>query len=606
MKQYWRTFPRSNESHHKTTSPGRVLAHLFKRSRFLILIIIPIVLLVLLRLNYITTFHTRSTDNNKPGVISEKSSYYEAPVPVKIITGAESTEVTPGEGTITHIINELPKDQGQNFIDNEKINKKLNKYKEFREFLDKQLFQNILTTRPTFPSINNPEHYNQSNSHHTGIEGRMPVSLGKLRENNGVDPTLSMQCLLNFPQHIAQNFKGNGILYAGGGEYNWLVLLSIRLLRNSGSVLPVEVFIPNEDEYSIDLCERVFPAFGASCLLMSNYINTTEIEVKGYQLKSIALLLTSFENVLMMDSDNLSLKNPDTLFVNEPFVSKPLVIWPDLWRRSTSPIFYDVAGIQVNETNQVRFSFGDERDHPEGLKTIDDFNSKISYHDIEGTFPEASSETGQILINKKIHAKTIFLSLYYNYWGPNYYYPLFAQGQAGEGDKETLLAAAHKFGLPYYQVQEYIREYGEIYGNGDIEIAAMGQYDPILDYMQTRNPKTFKSEFPYDRTKDNYLMHRFKNSEMMFLHCNQPKLYPWKINGNGFRHVHDGDGKPRRLYSKLLIKELGYDFEARIWEAMKWLVCEQGDLKLQGLVGEAGNWCEKVSDHLSFLKKDKL
>ncbi|CAM9024461.1 unnamed protein product [Wickerhamomyces anomalus] len=607
-----------------------------KRSRIVLISFISVLCLVILQLNYLYLYKPSkefqvSYNKAKP----DGSTYYETSDLTVIKAHPEKPEtqnITDG-----HVINDYGDDEyykNKDFSDYtniEKIEAGLNKYGEFKDFINNQLIQKILDTKPSFGPINNRDHYNKSNSYQTNWDGKLPVLSGKLRENNGVDPIRSKDYLKSFfllkenefvnlknshkvflenmptefPENIAKNFKGNGILYAGGGNYNWLVLLSIKMLRDLGSKLPIEVFIPNENEYSVDLCDRIFPVFGAKCILMSNYIDTKKIKIKGYQLKSMALLLTSFENVLMLDSDNLPLKNPDLLFINEPFISKPLVIWPDFWRRSTSPAFYEIADIPINETNQVRFSYGDERDHPDGLKTLEDYNAKVSYHDLEGAFPEASSETGQVFINKKIHAKTLFLSLYYNYWGPNYYYPLFAQGQAGEGDKETLLASAHKFGLPYYQVQEYIREYGEIYENGNIEIAAMGQYDPILDYMQTRNPKTFNSKFPYDRTKDNYHMHRFKNSETLFLHCNQPKLYPWRIDGKGFRQIHDGDGNRRRLYSKLLIKELGYDFEAKIWETMKWILCEHGDMTIKG-VRHPETWCLKVSQQLEFLQGDQL
>ncbi|KAK7679537.1 Golgi alpha-1,2- mannosyltransferase [Cerrena zonata] len=62
--------------------------------------------------------------------------------------------------------------------------------------------------------------------------------------------------------------------------------------------------------------------------------------------------------------------------------------------------------------------------------------------------------------------------MYYNYYGPDYYYPLLSQGAAGEGDKETFIAAAHKLKLPYYQVKEFNREFGPFRGdtaNEDVE-----------------------------------------------------------------------------------------------------------------------------------------
>ena len=74
-----------------------------------------------------------------------------------------------------------------------------------------------------------------------------------------------------------------------------------------------------------------------------------------------------------------------------------------------------------------------------------------SYHDCKGSIPEASSETGQLLINKNSF-QTLILAMYYNYYGPDYYYPFSVKG---EGDKETFIAAAHKLDLPYYQVGEF-------------------------------------------------------------------------------------------------------------------------------------------------------
>ncbi|KAH3675871.1 hypothetical protein WICMUC_002441 [Wickerhamomyces mucosus] len=517
------------------------------------------------------------------------------------------------------------------------IDEKLIKSGSFKDFINNKLFKAISDAKPNIGPINNKKHYNGDNPNPTSWDKKMPVVNGKLRENNGVDPIRSKNYLKSFfqlseeelnemirshssfieqmpqeyPETILNNVNGSGILYCGGGNYNWLVLLSLKLLRETGSKLPVEVFIPTESEYSQDLCERVFPLFGAKCLIMSNYLDTKQYKIKGYQLKSMALLLTSFENVLMLDSDNIPLKNPDYLFINEPYKSKNMVVWPDFWRRSTSPLYYEIAGRVINETNQVRHSYlGDDRDFPEGLNTNEDYNSKVSYHDLEGTFPEASSETGQLLINKKTHQKAIFLSLYYNYYGPNYYYPLFSQGQAGEGDKETFLASAHFFDLPYYQVDEFIREFGELRkpdsedkSDVDFEIAAMGQYDPIIDNIQRSQPEVFRSNFPYDRTKNNYYFHKYKSSEILFLHCNQPKLYPWKINGNGFKAIHDKDGNRRRLYSKILVEELGYDIELKIWKTMEWVLCKHGDFNIKGMK-DPGTWCQAVKDQIEFLKSD--
>ncbi|KAH3684733.1 hypothetical protein WICPIJ_004319 [Wickerhamomyces pijperi] len=523
----------------------------------------------------------------------------------------------------------------QNLAD---VERALAVYDDYKKFFNDQLFPLIAQSKPTIGSINNGEHYNKKNSNPVGWLNKIPVNSGKLRESHISEPIRSKNYLSSFlqlsdsekqslkdshanfvekmpagfPESIDVNIKGDGILYCGGGRYNWLVLLSLKRLRETGSKLPVEVFMPSDSDYSQDLCERVFPAFGAKCLLMSNYLDTAKFKLQGYQLKSMALMLTSFEKVLMLDSDNYPLKNPDYLFINEPFTSKHMVIWPDFWRRSTSPLLYDIAGIEVEEMNKVRDSYnGDERDYPEGLEnfTREQYNANISFHDLKGAFPEASSETGQILVNRRVHSKSMLLSFYYNYYGPEYYYALFSQGQAGEGDKDTVLTAAHYFGLPYYQVQEFIREFGDFMSdpndseNVRFEIAAMGQYDPIIDQIQSSSPETFKSDFKYDSRGNNYYFHKYKNSELMFLHTNMPKLYPWKINGKGFKNIFNQDGTRKRLYSKLLINELGFDFEYKIWEDMEWVLCRHSDFRIHGLQ-EPLKWCLEVGKHKAWLEAD--
>lgn len=502
----------------------------------------------------------------------------------------------------------------------------IQKESSFKKFINEDILKLIKESGPSVPAINNKEHYNPDNKYKMTWDKRLPVSEGKLRENNIVDPIRSKNYLGSFLQLSDEEkkslkdahdefleklpkeypsdikFSGNGILYAGGGNYNWLVLISLKMLRDTGSKLPVEVFIPTENEYSVDLCNHVFPILGAKCIVMSSFLDQKlNFKLKGYQLKSMALMLSSFENILLLDSDNIPVKNPDYLFVNEPYKSKGMIVWPDFWRRSTSPLYYEIVGINVDETKHVRNSYNDERDTPPNTETLEQIEENISYHDLKGTFAEASSESGQLLVNKKTHARAIFLSLYYNYYGPDYYYGLMAQGQAGEGDKETYLAAAHELGLSYYQVQEFIREYGFVRDDGGIDIAAMGQYDPVIDAIQSKNEEKYKTNFAYDSSKDNYRFHKYSRSETLFLHCNDPKVYPWRVAGKGLEHILNGDGGRRRIYSDILIAELGYDFELKLMNTLAWVLCEHGDLKIKGMK-YPDLYCGKVRHQIKFLE----
>ncbi|KAH3681478.1 hypothetical protein WICPIJ_007557 [Wickerhamomyces pijperi] len=550
-----------------------------------------------------------------------------------------------------------------------------------KQYLTNQLIPLLLSSHPQVkhsgkdPSwgINEPNHY------HGGQ--RIPMFGAKYRDNEINEPVRTKEYLLkffklfpgefeelkdshySFVKGMMSEFPGveidnywaklygkkqgerrDGILYVGGGKYNWLVLLSLKKLRDTGSVLPVEVFIPSDEDYSYDLCTRAFPQLGARCVLVSDYLLGSDqikangetmnknmmhagdkFTLAGYQYKPLALLLTSFTNVLMLDSDNFPMQNPDILFHNVPFTNHDLVIWPDIWRRSTSPIYYQVAGVSVDESKQVSESYGDFRDRPSlesggagGAAGELDY-SKISYHDLKGAIPEASSETGQMLINKTRHMKTIILAMYYNYYGPTFYYPMLSQGQAGEGDKETFLAAANYFDMTegetdkqgstirsYYQVQEYVREFGIIIKGGsendplsysetlDFHITAMAQYDPILDYIQSQTTikdnsaetgRVLKNPYisqlsTYTPQHANYNRHRHVHSRIFFLHTNIPKLYPWELVLN-IESPHNlfhpkMKYRPRRMYSKILTNEIGFNVELEIWKTINGFLCQNG------------------------------
>ncbi|CAH2351536.1 alpha-1,2-mannosyltransferase Mnn2p [[Candida] railenensis] len=522
----------------------------------------------------------------------------------------------------------------------------------------KSFFEELITTiqkcKPSVDKIGDDKHYDKDKTN--GYEnrlGKIPLYGGHTRENYLEEPVRTEEMLSSFlkvsnqekdalkrshmdfisklPRDFPQDLydyseyndfmKGDGIVYMGGGKYNQLVLLSIKTLRDTGSKVPVEVILPKTNDYDVKFCLELLPSLNGRCKVMADYLPKSFIDqIKGYQLKNVALLISSFERILYLDADNLCIKNPDILFVNKPFVDHHLVIWPDLWRRSTSPVFYDIVGIAVDPKNKLRNSYfgNDPKGHP--LES-----EKYSYHDCEGTIPDPSSETGQILINKKVHAKTLFLSLYYNFYGPDYYYALLSQGAAGEGDKETFIAAAHKLGLKYYQVQEFTREFGPMHAtSGKREFYGMGQYDPMIDYLQyngisgnaQKEKKSYFNDAKFvpaknagDNKMDNYKYHLFKSSQLFFLHANWPKLYPDDLfirrKENRVPFLND---LRRRLYNHDLVKELrGYDFEAVIFKNLHWLVC---DLKIEenGL-SEWGSEdrkkiCEELEVENKFLAKD--
>ncbi|OAX78153.1 hypothetical protein ACJ72_07540 [Emergomyces africanus] len=199
-----------------------------------------------------------------------------------------------------------------------------------------------------------------------------------------------------------------GIVSATTGKNFPSLLISLRMLRQSGTRFPVEVFIASKEEYDAVICEDILPAMNANCIVMSDILGTnTNYNLERFWLKSFAILFSSFEHVLWLDVDCFPLHDAIELFQSKPFTEIGLVTWPDSWVSSVSPYYYNFTSQTVPSVSE-----------------------------------RASSSGRQLLISKKTHEKTLLLASYYNYYGPMHYYRLFSQGGPGEGDKESFLAAA--------------------------------------------------------------------------------------------------------------------------------------------------------------------
>lgn len=466
-----------------------------------------------------------------------------------------------------------------------------------------QLWQTIQEHKPKVGAINDDKHYAEAREEDqvAHSDGRIPPENGHWREDYTEEPIRSQEYLLYFlrlsgdelrsiweahqafldamPQDfpgavyqlgkLSQFMHGDGIVYLGGGNATQLALTSISMLRATGSALPVEVILPRRSDFDSQLCTWTLPALNARCKIMEEYLPVAMSEsVSDHQLRNMALLVSSFQNVLFLDADNIPLKNPDHMFVNEPFATLRMVVWPDLWRRSTSPHFYTVADIQADEEFHMRDSFSSY-----DLRGKSNDPLQMSFHDSRGTMAEAASEASQLLIDKKRHARTLFLAMYYNTHGPEYYYALLSQGAAGEGDKETFLAAAHKLGLPYYQVSEFIREFGPQDDAGKRQLFGLAQYDPIVDYLESTTPRrTVPFKGPYaknrhDASVNNYERHFYQSHSLMFLHANWRGLSLEQVlmGGPGGRGMKTESGARRRLYTDDLLHECnGVDIESML------------------------------------------
>lgn len=352
-------------------------------------------------------------------------------------------------------------------------------------------------------------------------------------------------------------FQGRGVVMVGGGEFFGPAIVSINMLRQTGSTLPVEVFVPEEDEFEAETC-KYLKKLNAKCVVLSHILDESAIKtsqddradmkVTKYQLKSLALLLSSFSDVLLLDSDSMPLFDPaQYIFDAEPYKSEGMLIWPDFWRASESPKFWTVAG---------------RTEFPSDL-------------------PSTASEAGELAINKATHLAPLLLAVYYNIWGPDHYWPLLSQGALGQGDKETFLAAAVTLNSTFYRIKTPAGKLGRNDGRTD-KTTGLVQHLPSDDHHY------------YSGTSSSPPSH--KSIRAMFLHANTPKMNAGHLVDEGDLVSVNGDSR-LRLFGKKddMMKQFGSDVEKSVWDLLVQTGCE-----LQEVVREwkeRERMCERLEQH---------
>lgn len=150
------------------------------------------------------------------------------------------------------------------------------------------------------------------------------------------------------------NQTSKGIVTTASGSFLPVLAVSLRMLRRTGSFLPVEVFIETREAYEPEFCEEILPQLNAKCFILSEILGAVSVTIDPikYQLKAFALLLSSFDDVLLLDSDNLCIEQPEILMSSEPYISKGMVSWPD-YVSPLSTFYITLASIHGGITSQL-------------------------------------------------------------------------------------------------------------------------------------------------------------------------------------------------------------------------------------------------------------
>lgn len=439
--------------------------------------------------------------------------------------------------------------------------------------------------------------------------------------------------------------SGKGIVISGGGAYFGVALVAIAQIREMGSELPIELIMNNRKEYDEQICEDLLPRkFNAKCLIIEDELGSDVLESlefsdgsQNFLLKVLGFLVTSFDQIIAIDADNMPLKNVDHLLTSEPYLSTKWVMWPDLWIKAPSPLFYDIIGLELGEAVGRRGLANDGSYSDYVKKDKDD----IAIHDREGAPTSRTVESGQMVFSKRAHFRAYLLSLYYNIYGKSHYYDMIYQGIPGLGDKDTFVPALQALNEPYSIVDHdvWLAGYDAVdnEGNTFFQETTIVQYDPVQHLAFTADWKKFlqlkgldtrlwafqsngftnnlkeeflnshkkqvqEEELKEDGTKETITKEvPYKLPDVFFMHIHKPKINPIKGDNNFGIHTRRNLGLPGK-YSDFGTT----DWELKFHSIAKWVVCK-------GITSESF-WktapitqleaCKKETEYVEFLKKD--
>jgi alpha 1,2-mannosyltransferase len=74
------------------------------------------------------------------------------------------------------------------------------------------------------------------------------------------------------------------------------------------------------------------------------------VGLRRFQLKPLAIMHSHFEEVLLIDSDNGVVTNPDYLFEHPQYIATGAIFWPDYWRTSVKNPIWTIVDVPPEDT----------------------------------------------------------------------------------------------------------------------------------------------------------------------------------------------------------------------------------------------------------------
>jgi hypothetical protein len=232
-------------------------------------------------------------------------------------------------------------------------------------------------------------------------------------EHEGLAAELAAAAALE-KQYPDGRFEGRGIVICAGGPRMftcaWVCIGILR--RHLGCTLPIEVWHMGPEEMGPPM-RSLLEGLGAQAVDAFEVAKRHEVErLGGWELKSYAMLHSRFREVLLLDADNVPVREPSYLFERPEYQETGALFWPDVVRLSSSNGIWAIAGLAPHES--------------------------------------PSFESGQIVLDKSKCWRALSLAYWMNQRSEAFY-------NLVGGDKDSFLIAWLVLGQPFHLIQRPVK-----------------------------------------------------------------------------------------------------------------------------------------------------
>jgi len=154
------------------------------------------------------------------------------------------------------------------------------------------------------------------------------------------------------PEYPAGKFGDKGIIIVAGGRYLEPAVVQIEMLRKSGCDLRIQVWHVGNEEMTDDH-RTILEPFNVETRNFEDFVGPemlkpirANVGMRLFQLKPLALLHSDLEDIMLLDSDNVPIRDPSYLFNTPEFQETGTIFWPDYWQTSNENPIWSVIGVE--------------------------------------------------------------------------------------------------------------------------------------------------------------------------------------------------------------------------------------------------------------------